>query len=146
MLIGFFDSLISLLHQTDVLYTDEELLDNIQRWVGIMSSSSLRPFRHTATTVGLAMLTALVLVTAQLDDRITKSNQALQAEASRRGKNKNLDEFWHRVLGGLWQRFSWEEFVADCKSNEREAVVKETETVSTASYQMDASTHTFTGC
>ena len=114
MLIGFFDSLISLLHQTDVLYTDEELLDNIQRWVGIMSSSSLRPFRHTATTVGLAMLTALVLVTAQLDDRITKSNQALQAEASRRGKNKNLVANTQKALDDANQN---REFV-DAKSKD----------------------------
>ncbi|KAH6648851.1 hypothetical protein BKA67DRAFT_374681 [Truncatella angustata] len=90
-LIAFFDSLISLLHQTDTLYQDnEELLDNIQRWVGIMSSSSLRPFRHTATTIGLALLGSMITVTRQLDDRITKSNQALEAESNRRGKNKGL--------------------------------------------------------
>jgi cohesin complex subunit SA-1/2 len=55
-----------------------------------MSSSSLRPFRHTATTIGLALLSSMIAVTRQLDDRITKSNQALQAESSRRGKNKGL--------------------------------------------------------
>ncbi|OTA67189.1 STAG domain-containing protein [Hypoxylon sp. EC38] len=98
LLIGFFESLISVLHQTDVLYTDEDLLDNIQRWVGIMSSSSLRPFRHTATTVGLAILTSLIEVTKQLDERITKSNQALQAESNRRSKNKNLVENTRRAL------------------------------------------------
>lgn len=98
LLVGFFDSLISVLHQTDVLYSDEELLDNIQRWVGIMSSSSLRPFRHTATTVGLAILTALIEVTKLLDERITKSNQALQAESNRRGKNKNLIENTKKAL------------------------------------------------
>ncbi|KAI8966164.1 STAG-domain-containing protein [Daldinia sp. FL1419] len=98
LLIGFFESLISVLHQTDVLYNDEDLLDNIQRWVGIMSSSSLRPFRHTATTVGLAILTSLIEVTEQLDERITKSNQALQAESNRRGKNKNLIENTKKAL------------------------------------------------
>ncbi|KAH7033225.1 putative nuclear protein SA-1 [Microdochium trichocladiopsis] len=92
LLLGFFESLISLLHQTEVLYTDEELLDNIQRWIGTMSSSALRPFRHTATTVGLAMLSALIEVTKQLDERITKSNQAIQAESNRKGKNKTLVE------------------------------------------------------
>ncbi|KAI1138576.1 STAG-domain-containing protein [Hypoxylon sp. FL0543] len=97
-LVGFFESLISVLHQTDVLYADEDLLDNIQRWVGIMSSSSLRPFRHTATTVGLAILTSLIAVTRQLDERITKSNQALQAESNRRNKNKNLVENTRRAL------------------------------------------------
>ncbi|KAI2641441.1 STAG-domain-containing protein [Hypomontagnella submonticulosa] len=98
LLIGFFESLISVLHQTDVLYSDEDLLDNIQRWVGIMSSSSLRPFRHTATTVGLAILSSLIDVTKQLDERITKSNQALQAESNRRGKNKNLIENTKKAL------------------------------------------------
>jgi len=92
LLLGFFESLISLLHQTEVLYTDDELLDNIQRWIGTMSSSALRPFRHTATTVGLAMLSALIEVTKQLDERITKSNQAIQAESNRKGKNKTLVE------------------------------------------------------
>ncbi|KAK8034421.1 Cohesin subunit psc3 [Apiospora rasikravindrae] len=89
-LVGFFDSLVSLIHQTDVLYTDDGLLENVQRWVGTMSSSALRPFRHTATTVGLALLTALIDVTKQLDERITKSNLSLQAESTRRSKNKNL--------------------------------------------------------
>ncbi|KAI1761442.1 STAG-domain-containing protein [Hypoxylon sp. FL1150] len=98
LLLGFFDSLVGLLHQTDVLYSDEDLLDNIQRWVGIMSSSSLRPFRHTATTVGLAILTSLIEVTKQLDERITKSNQSLQAESGRRGKNKNLVESTKKAL------------------------------------------------
>ncbi|KAI1075874.1 STAG-domain-containing protein [Whalleya microplaca] len=98
LLIGFFESLVSVLHQTDVLYNDEELLDNLQRWIGEMSSSALRPFRHTATTVGLSMLTSLIEVIQQLDDRITKSNQALQAESNRRGKNKNLVENTRKAL------------------------------------------------
>ncbi|KAI0123031.1 hypothetical protein BJ170DRAFT_122899 [Xylariales sp. AK1849] len=103
VLISFFDSMISLLHQTDVLYTDESLLDNIQRWVGIMSSSSLRPFRHTATTVGLSLLSAMIAVTKQLDDRITKSSQALQAESNRRGKNKNLVANTQKALDAATQ-------------------------------------------
>lgn len=90
LLINFFESLISLLHQTDALYADGGLLDGIYRYVGIMSSSPLRPFRHTATTVGLALLNSMISVTKQLDDRITKSSQALQAESNRRGTNKNL--------------------------------------------------------
>ncbi|KAI1827924.1 hypothetical protein F4861DRAFT_294837 [Xylaria intraflava] len=92
LLVGFFNSLVNLLHQTDAIYGDEELLDNIQRWVGIMSSSALRPFRHTATTVALSLLTALIGVMKLLDERITRLNQSLQAESNRRGKNKQLIE------------------------------------------------------
>ncbi|KAI0490915.1 hypothetical protein F4859DRAFT_27597 [Xylaria cf. heliscus] len=91
LLVGFFDSLTTLLHRTGVIYRDEELVDNIQRWVGIMSSSALRPFRHTATTVALSMLTGLISVMKQLDDLMTSSNRSLQAETTnRRGKNKEL--------------------------------------------------------
>ncbi|KAI0400565.1 hypothetical protein F4802DRAFT_609987 [Xylaria palmicola] len=98
LLVGFFDSLITLLHQTGLIYSDEELLDNIQRWVGIMSSSALRPFRHTATTVALSMLTALIGVMKQLDDSITRLNQSLQTESNRRGKNKALIESTQKDL------------------------------------------------
>ncbi|KXJ93068.1 hypothetical protein Micbo1qcDRAFT_146110 [Microdochium bolleyi] len=114
LLLGFFESLISLLHQTEVLYADEELLDNLQRWIGSMSSSALRPFRHTATTVGLAMLSALIEVTKQLDERITKSNQAIQAETSRKGKNKTLVENTKKALESAISNRS----VVDAKSKD----------------------------
>ncbi|KAI0396145.1 hypothetical protein F5Y17DRAFT_420505 [Xylariaceae sp. FL0594] len=90
LLVGFFASLVSVLHESDLIYKDEEVWDTIQRWVGIMSSSALRPFRHTATTLGLSMLTALIEAMARLEKRITKSNQALQTESRRRDKNAGL--------------------------------------------------------
>ncbi|KAI1438720.1 hypothetical protein GGR50DRAFT_297212 [Xylaria sp. CBS 124048] len=98
LLVGFFNSLVNLLNQTDAIYGDEALLDSIQRWVGIMSSSALRPFRHTATTVALSMLTALIDVMKLLDERITRLNQSLQAESHRRGKNKQLIESTQKTV------------------------------------------------
>ncbi|GAB1314038.1 cohesin complex subunit [Madurella fahalii] len=100
LLVGFFRSLVTVLHETDVLYKDSALMENIARWVASMSSSTLRPFRHTATTVALAMEAALVEVAKKLDDRITKMTQQVEAEKSRKGRNKerlaaiqkNLDE------------------------------------------------------
>ncbi|KAK4163573.1 cohesin subunit psc3 [Cladorrhinum sp. PSN259] len=100
LLIGFFRSLLTVMHETDVLYKDSALMDNIARWVASMSSSTLRPFRHTATTVALAMEAALVEIAKKLDDRITRMTQQVEAEKSRKGKNKeriaaiqkNLDE------------------------------------------------------
>ena len=88
LLVGFFRSLVTVLHETDVLYKDSTLMENIARWVASMSSSTLRPFRHTATTVALAMEAALVEVAKKLDDRITKMTQQVDAEKSRKGKNK----------------------------------------------------------
>lgn len=88
------------MHETEILYKDSPLMENITRWVASMSSSTLRPFRHTATTVALAMEAAFVDVARKLDDRITKMTHQLETEKSRKGKNKdkiaaiqkNLDE------------------------------------------------------
>lgn len=90
-LVGFFEALINVLHETGALYTDEPLMENIARWVYTMSSSTLRPFRHTATTVALAMELALASVAQKLDDRITKTSQQVDAEKGRKGKNRNKD-------------------------------------------------------
>ncbi|KAJ9134649.1 Cohesin subunit psc3 [Pleurostoma richardsiae] len=91
LLVGFFKSLVNIMHETEVLYSDGPLMENIARWVGTMSSSTLRPFRHTATTIALAIELALVDVARKLDDRITKMTQQVEAEKHRKGKNKNKD-------------------------------------------------------
>lgn len=91
LLVGFFESLVNVLHETDALYTDEPLMENIARWVYTMSSSTLRPFRHTATTVALAMELALASVASKLDDRATKTSQQIDAEKARKGKSRNKD-------------------------------------------------------
>ncbi|KAK0670788.1 putative cohesin subunit [Cercophora samala] len=88
LLVGFFKSLLTVLHETDILYKDTALMENIARWVASMSSSTLRPFRHTATTVALAMEAALVEIAKKLDDRVSKMTQQLDAEKKRKGKNK----------------------------------------------------------
>ncbi|KAG5971076.1 hypothetical protein E4U58_000300 [Claviceps cyperi] len=86
ILIGFYQSLVELLHETDTLYTVPELMDTLHAWLASMSSSSLRPFRHTATTISLAVQTALVGVASILDRRIANIEQQLQA--AKRSKNK----------------------------------------------------------
>lgn len=62
-------------------------MDNLHAWLASMSSSSLRPFRHTATTIALATQTGLVDVAGVLDRRIANIEQQLQA--AKRGKNKS---------------------------------------------------------
>ncbi|KAH8891388.1 hypothetical protein GQ53DRAFT_765468 [Thozetella sp. PMI_491] len=98
LLVGFFKTLVNVIHETDVLYKDDTLMENIARWVVSMSSSTLRPFRHTATTVALAMETALTEVAKKLDDRITKLTQQVEAEQKRKGKNKERLASFQRSL------------------------------------------------
>ncbi|KAG6002069.1 hypothetical protein E4U21_003471 [Claviceps maximensis] len=86
MLVGFHHSLVELLHETDTLYNVPSLMENLHAWLASMSSSSLRPFRHTATTISLAVQTGLVGVASVLDRRIANIEQQLQA--AKRSKNK----------------------------------------------------------
>ncbi|OAA66123.1 STAG-like protein [Cordyceps fumosorosea ARSEF 2679] len=87
LLVTFFHALVALLHDTDIMYQDTELMENLHAWLASMSSSSLRPFRHTATTIALAAQTGLVDVAGTLDRRIANIEQQLQA--AKRGKNKS---------------------------------------------------------
>lgn len=89
LLVGFFKHLVTIMHETDLLYKDDDLMANITRWVASMSSSTLRPFRHTATTVALAMEAALVDVAKKLDDRITVMTRQVDTE---KGRKKNKDK------------------------------------------------------
>lgn len=56
-----------------------------------MSSSSLRPFRHTATTIALAVQTGLVAVADTLDTRISKAETALQNAKKAKNKPKTVE-------------------------------------------------------
>ncbi|CAK7230477.1 cohesin complex subunit [Sporothrix bragantina] len=91
LLVQFFHSFINVLHETEMLYTQPEIMENVVRWVASLSSSTLRPFRHTATTVALAMLAALVVVAKKLDERINKITQQVENQRSRNGRAKGKD-------------------------------------------------------
>ncbi|KAJ4250521.1 cohesin complex subunit [Fusarium torreyae] len=99
VLIAFFQDLIVAMHQGGLMYKDETLIDNLHAWLASMSSSSLRPFRHTATTISLAVQTALVMVANDLDYRLGhsgtklrntkgKSNTATQRDAEKDSDNR----------------------------------------------------------
>lgn len=62
-------------------------MDNLHAWLASMSSSSLRPFRHTATTVSLAVQAGLIDIAGVLDRRIVTIEQ--QSLAAKKGKNKS---------------------------------------------------------
>ncbi|KAF5025897.1 hypothetical protein F66182_2016 [Fusarium sp. NRRL 66182] len=74
ILIAFFQDLVLAMHEGSFMYKDESLIDNLHAWLASMSSSSLRPFRHTATTISLSVQTGLVTVANKLDYRLSHPN------------------------------------------------------------------------
>ncbi|PBP17086.1 STAG domain-containing protein [Diplocarpon rosae] len=97
-LVDFFDKLIETMHATGVLYREKPLIENIDVWISIMSSSALRPFRHTATLVALTMTSALCRIANKEIENAAKVQRQLDAESRSKGANKaRLADFKKRV-------------------------------------------------
>ncbi|KAI4135537.1 MAG: hypothetical protein LQ341_005862 [Variospora aurantia] len=85
---SFFESLIQAAHAAGLLYTDLALIENIEVWVTTMSSSSIRPFRHTATVIALAMQSALCSVYSDLADSTANTLRQKEGEQKKKTVNK----------------------------------------------------------
>ncbi len=97
-LVAFFDTLIQVMHGTGIFYREKPLIENIDVWISSLSSSTLRPFRHTATLVALTMTTAMCRVANHDIDLVAKVQRQLEAEKKKRGANKDrLADFQQRV-------------------------------------------------
>ncbi|KAK9483863.1 STAG domain-containing protein [Lipomyces starkeyi] len=82
-LVDFFGAFINKGAERETLYEDDSLMESIQIWITAMSSSTLRPFRYTATTVGLSILTALCNVAADIAKATGRSTKLLEKEKSK---------------------------------------------------------------
>lgn len=85
---GFFHSLIATVHASGLLYNDIALIENIQVWVTTMSSSGIRPFRHTATVISLAIATALCNITKDIVGTTATTMRQKESEQKKRSVNK----------------------------------------------------------
>jgi cohesin complex subunit SA-1/2 len=85
---GFFSTLVQTVAQSGLLYENQELLENISVWLGAMSSTSNRPFRHTSTVASLAITTALAIVAGDLVESAAKRQRQSEAESKKSRVNK----------------------------------------------------------
>ncbi|MCJ1376989.1 hypothetical protein MMC17_000079 [Xylographa soralifera] len=84
----FFQSLVTSAHAKGLLYSDVALLENIQIWVTTMSSSGIRPFRHTATVISLAIASALCGLMRDIVDNIATTTRQKDSERKKKSVNK----------------------------------------------------------
>ena len=87
-MIDFFHSLITTAHASGLLYNDIVLIENIQLWITTMSSSSIRPFRHTATVMSLAMGTALCDIMKGIVEETAVTMRQKESEQKKKAVNK----------------------------------------------------------
>lgn len=74
--------------QLGLIYKKTELIENISVWLGAMSSTSNRPFRHTSTVAALAITTSLAQVAAGIADNKAKRIRQSEAESKKTRVNK----------------------------------------------------------
>ena len=86
---GFFHSLISTAHAAGILYSDLAMIENIEVWVTTMSSSAIRPFRHTATVISLAIGTTLCGLATENAESIAKTMRQKEGEQKKKTVNKD---------------------------------------------------------
>ena len=84
----FFLTLVQSIAQSGLMYENQELLENIAVWIGAMSSSANRPFRHTATVAALAITTALASAAAEIVATTAKKMRQSESEAKKSRVNK----------------------------------------------------------
>ncbi|KAJ9406059.1 hypothetical protein DTO045G8_6167 [Paecilomyces variotii] len=84
----FSENIIQTLHHSSILYEDKALTDNIFTWVGTISDSNLRPYRHTATLVSLSMSSALCDIAHEVTSTIATSRKQFEAEKRKKTANK----------------------------------------------------------
>lgn len=84
----FFLVLVQSIAQSGLMYENQELLENIAVWIGAMSSSGNRPFRHTATVAALAITTALASAAADIVENTAKKIRQSESEAKKSRVNK----------------------------------------------------------
>lgn len=113
-LTGFFHALISTAHAAGVLYSDESLIENIQVWVSSMSSSAIRPFRHTATVISLCIGNTICGIAAEIAENIAKTMRLKDSEQKRKTPNKaRVSDLQAKIADEERKRIAAERFVSD---------------------------------
>jgi cohesin complex subunit SA-1/2 len=112
--VGFFDQLVEAMHDSGAMYEETTLMENIHIWVATMTSSTSRPFRHTATLAGLTMTTAMCRVANKEIDAAAKVLRQLEGEKKKKGANKaRLADFQNKVATNERQKAFIENQIKD---------------------------------
>ncbi|ORX46099.1 STAG-domain-containing protein [Hesseltinella vesiculosa] len=77
--------------QHEILY-DGTLMDTLQSWLIIMSSSVYRPFRHTSTLIALKVTSSLCTLADNMKKELDTTTRQFRAEEKKRGAARNASK------------------------------------------------------
>ncbi|WPG99698.1 STAG-domain-containing protein [Acrodontium crateriforme] len=87
--VGFFHVFIKTIAASGHLFSNPELIENIEVWLSTMSSAPNRSFRHTATVACLSIVTALCEVAHDNAEETAKHQQMVKTENKKAKPNKS---------------------------------------------------------
>src|SRR5438045_6693627 len=100
-LTDFFDKLLLVMHETNTLYDDMALYENIELWVTTMTSSYLRPFRHTSTLIALTITTTLCKISLEQTQTTANSRIQMDGERKKRSSKETIAALKEKVELGV---------------------------------------------
>ncbi|KAF3932901.1 hypothetical protein ABW19_dt0210609 [Dactylella cylindrospora] len=118
-LTAFFLEFINHISTSGVLTGEPALIENLQIWITAMSSSPLRPFRHTSTAINLAIMTALCGTMADIEKTISNTTKQLDSEKSKARKNQGRIKSLEQSINEVQEN---QEFITDQISDIYESV------------------------
>ena len=111
---SFFMTLIETFHHSSVLYNDKDLFENLLVWASPLSTAQCRPFRHTATIISLAMMTALCDVAREVTTTVSTSRKQLEVEKKKKTVNKGrVNTIQNAIQDGEKKLEAIDEFLKD---------------------------------
>ncbi|TVY13720.1 Cohesin subunit psc3 [Lachnellula arida] len=97
-LISFFECLIKAIHESGLMYGETAIIEAMHLWLATMSSSTSRPFRHTATLISLTVTNSLCTVVKNEIETAAKALRQLDGEKKKKSVNKaRLADFQNKV-------------------------------------------------
>lgn len=110
----FVMALIQTFHHSSVLYSDENLFENIQTWIASLSTADFRPFRHTATLISLTIMNALCDFAREVTTTVSTSRKQLESEKKKKSVNKGrVDAIQAAVQDGEKKLEALDEYLQD---------------------------------
>lgn len=87
---GFYNVLVKSMAAKGVLTGNITLIENIEIWFSTMSSAANRSFRHTATVICVAIITALCDVARENSEEAAKSTRHAEVERKKARVNRGV--------------------------------------------------------
>ncbi|KAI9658553.1 MAG: hypothetical protein M1829_006779 [Trizodia sp. TS-e1964] len=93
----FFSILLETMHVSAILYEELALIENFQIWVTTLTSSAIRPFRHTATVISLAVASKICEITLETAENSAKIHRQVEAEKKKARNKARIAAFEEKI-------------------------------------------------